>query len=281
MRLLSAETHPSVRGWNSWRLGRGRASRHRAGRDEDNSTRDSNCVVGVALVVAAEQRDVDGGLDAVRPVVGQQLRNSPRCSASIASSSRSIAWAELDVPPLDDLGGLGRPGTRHRAHLGIASRTSSGTAMSGSASGRPWPRAAARSPIRSRSRPLQAGDDRPQVGRRPAAGGPAGERSASRSLAARRSRRPPRSPARPGRGRRRAAPSSPAHRDADRGASSRPGCCRSGRARRGSSRMRPPSGPHGVSRRRSTVMPGGWSVNEQVTPGFKDLNASLGARARP
>ena len=44
-----------------------------AGDDEDDPVGDRDGVVGDPLVVAAEQGDVDGGLDAVRPVVGEQL----------------------------------------------------------------------------------------------------------------------------------------------------------------------------------------------------------------
>ena len=46
----------------------GDADRVLAGDDEDDPVRDGHGVVGDALVVAAEQRDVHGRLDAVVPL---------------------------------------------------------------------------------------------------------------------------------------------------------------------------------------------------------------------
>jgi hypothetical protein len=43
-----------------------------AGDEEDQAVGDRDGVVGVALVIAAEQRDVDRGLDAVGAVLRQQ-----------------------------------------------------------------------------------------------------------------------------------------------------------------------------------------------------------------
>jgi hypothetical protein len=84
-----------------------------AGHEVDDPQRHADGVVGETLVVAAEQGDVDGRLDAVRPVVGEHL---PEQSA-VQSVHRVVVGLELarglDVARGDDGACLGHQHLRH------------------------------------------------------------------------------------------------------------------------------------------------------------------------
>ena len=138
-----------------------------AGDQEDDPAGHRHGVVGDPLVVAAEQGDVDGRLDAVLPVVAEQRRGTiERRSWSISSSASSSSRGRVDVAVGDDAA---------RPCATISSATAAIRAIVGTQLGRaPRPsgtRSRAtfatctdRSPIRSRSADHpQRRDEHPQV----------------------------------------------------------------------------------------------------------------------
>ena len=169
--------------------------RELAGDDEDDPVGDRDGVVGDPLVVAAQQGDVDGRLDAVRPVVGEQLGEaacgaagpSPRRRGRARSRPRRRGSAMICGDPA-------RPCPRRPRPSGATvGRTSSGTATSG----HPQPgdlgdvHGEVAHPLELADHP-QRGDDDPQV---------AGDRLLQGEQGERRCPRPARGP---GRSRRRA-----------------------------------------------------------------------------
>ena len=113
------------------------------GGDEHDPAGHPDRVVGVALVVAAEQRHVDRGLGAVRPVVRQQLGEQLAVQGVHRVVLGLDRLGQLDVAALDHLGDLVHQRQRDLAHLARSRRAApAAPRCPGSASGPPWPRAA-------------------------------------------------------------------------------------------------------------------------------------------